>query len=146
MLTVGTKAPLFIADSTKGRIDLQELIGQKQVVLIFYPGDDTPICTKQLCAIQENYRELAAKGACVLGVNPAGLTSHHAFSGKFGYEFPLIADEYEAIRKAYDVGKILGFFAQQRIVYIIGRNGEIIYARKGNPPVSELLAALQKNG
>ncbi|WP_319800732.1 peroxiredoxin, partial [Brevibacillus borstelensis] len=139
MLTVGTKAPLFAAESTKGRIDLQTFIGKKKIVLIFYPGDDTPVCTKQLCAIRDRYSDLEAADAVVIGINPADLTSHRAFSGKFGYDFPLIADGDHAIRKAYGVGKVLGFLFQQRIVYIIDKHGMIAYARKGNPAVTELL-------
>ncbi|MEJ8547496.1 peroxiredoxin [Brevibacillus borstelensis] len=145
MLTIGTKAPLFAAESTKGRIDLQTLIGKKKLVLIFYPGDETPICTKQLCAIRDRYSDLEAADAVVIGINPADLTSHQAFSGKFGYDFPLIADEDQAIRKAYKVGKILGFLFQQRIVYVIDKQGTIVYAKKGNPPVTELLQVVNQN-
>ncbi|USG63923.1 redoxin domain-containing protein [Brevibacillus ruminantium] len=145
MLTVGTKAPVFTAESTKGPFAIQDVLGSKCVILIFYPGDDTPICTKQLCAIRDGYSELEANDAVVLGVNPAGLSSHQAFSGKFGYDFPLVVDRDESIRKAYDVGKILGFFAQQRIVYIIGKDGKIIYAKKGNPPVADLLQVLKRS-
>lgn len=142
MLKIGDKAPIFSAESTMGPVHLQEYAGQKNVVLIFYPGDDTPVCTKQLCAVQDNYAAFEKAGAIVLGINPAELAKHETFAGKFGYRFPLIVDEGGKIRDAYDVGKILGLFFQQRIVYIIGADGKIIYAKKGNPPVSELLQAI----
>lgn len=142
MLRPGTPAPVFQAESTAGRIDLNDYLGQKQIVLIFYPGDDTPVCTKQLCAVQDNYADFEQAQTVVFGVNPADEAKHQAFAGKFGYQFPLIVDADESIRKAYDVGKILGLFFQQRIVYIIGKDGRIRYAKKGNPPVSELLKVI----
>ncbi|MFS0554537.1 peroxiredoxin [Brevibacillus sp. 179-C9.3 HS] len=143
MLQVGTTAPVFRATSTKGPIDLQEHIGRENIVLIFYPGDDTPICTKQLCAVQDHYTKIEKADTVVFGVNPGRMDKKRSFAEKFRYEFPLIMDEDEAIRKAYDVGKVLGLFFQQRIVYIIGKNGKILYAKKGNPPVSELLQVIE---
>jgi thioredoxin-dependent peroxiredoxin len=142
MLKLGTPAPVFSAESTEGTIHLQELLGKRNIVLIFYPGDDTPVCTKQLCGIQDRYSDLNKLDTVVFGVNPADLNKHQAFAGKFGYSFPLIVDENEQIRHAYDVGKILGLFFQQRIVYIIGKDQKIIYAKKGNPPVSELMQVI----
>ncbi|GED26071.1 peroxiredoxin [Brevibacillus agri] len=146
MLKVGARAPVFTADSTKGPVDLGEYVGKQTVVLVFYPGDDTPVCTKQLCALQDNYARLQQKNTAVFGVNPGELGKKQSFAEKFHYDFPLIADEGQKIREAYDVGKILGLFFQQRIVYIIGRDGTIVYAKKGNPPVSELLAVLEAHG
>ncbi|CAI8743239.1 Peroxiredoxin [Brevibacillus sp. IT-7CA2] len=143
MLKVGTSAPVFKANSTKGIVDLQAHIGKETIVLIFYPGDDTPICTKQLCAVQDHYTKIERANTVVFGVNPGSMDKKRSFADKFRYEFPLIVDEDETIRKAYDVGKVLGLFFQQRIVYIIGKNGTILYAKKGNPPVSELLQVIK---
>jgi len=142
MLQKGVVAPLFQADSTKGPIDLRDYAGDKHIVLIFYPGDDTPVCTRQLCAVRDSYAAFEEADAAVFGVNPAGLDKKAPFAGKFGYSFPLIVDADQSIRQAYDVGKIMGLFFQQRIVYIVGKNGRIVYAKKGNPPVSELLEAI----
>lgn len=148
MLKPGSPAPAFTADSTAGIVALEAFLGKKNIVLIFYPGDDTPICTKQLCAIRDSYAAFEDENTVVFGINPADRDKHQAFAGKFGYRFPLIVDDDESIRKLYDVGKVLGFLFQQRIVYIIGEDGNIFYAKKGNPPVSELLQAIraQKTG
>lgn len=142
MLQKGAIAPLFQADSTMGPVDLRKYVGDKNIVLIFYPGDDTPVCTKQLCAVQDSYAAFESADTVVFGVNPAGLDKKAPFASKFGYSFPLIIDADQSIREAYDVGKIMGLFFQQRIVYIIGKDGRILYAKKGNPPVSELLEAI----
>jgi peroxiredoxin Q/BCP len=143
MLKPGSPAPDFTAESTEGTVRLSEYLGQKNIVLIFYPGDDTPICTKQLCAVQESYAAFEQENTVVFGINPADLQKHQAFAGKFGYRFPLIVDADESIRKRYDVGKIFGLLFQQRIVYIIGKDKTIVYAKKGNPPVSELLQVIR---
>ncbi|GED72393.1 peroxiredoxin [Brevibacillus reuszeri] len=142
MLKVGTEAPAFIATSTKGPVDLKNYLGKNHIVLIFYPGDDTPVCTKQLCAIQDNYASIEQADTVVFGVNPGEMGKKQSFAERFGYDFPLIVDSNESIRSAYDVGKIFGLFFQQRIVYIIGKDKKIMYAKKGNPPVSELLSVI----
>jgi len=142
MLKVGADAPVFAATSTKGLVDLKDYLGKQNIVLIFYPGDDTPVCTKQLCAVQDNYASIEQADTVVFGVNPGELSKKQSFSERFGYRFPLIVDADESIRSAYGVGKILGLFFQQRIVYIIGKDRKIMYAKKGNPPVSELLSVI----
>ncbi|WP_210023363.1 MULTISPECIES: peroxiredoxin [unclassified Paenibacillus] len=144
MLAVGTKAPSFSAESTKGMIQLEDELGKRPIVLIFYPKDETPICTKQLCAVRDSKAHYAKYNALVLGVNPGSLEEHHLFANKFMYDFPLVTDRDESIRKQYDVGQTLfGLLGQQRIVYVIGRNGTIVYAKKGNRPTAEILEALE---
>jgi len=145
MLQVGEKAPLFQAESTKGTVRLQDYLGKQYVMLVFYPGDDTPICTKQLCAVQDSYTFYEALDTVVFGINPAEIRSHENFARKFHYEFPLLYDQEETIRQLYDVKKILGFFAQQRIVYIIDKTGTIFFAKKGNPSTQELLTVIKEH-
>jgi len=143
MLSVGTQAPLFEADSTAGTIKLSHYIGQQPIVLIFYPMDETPGCTKQLCAVRDSRSLYARYDALVMGVNPASLEHHRKFAEKQGYDFPLVVDSGGEIRKAYDVGKMLGLIAQQRVVFVIGRDGKIAFAQKGNRPTEEIIGVLQ---
>lgn len=144
MLERGTAAPAFTAESTQGTIRLTDEIGKRPIVLIFYPKDETPICTKQLCAVRDAKAQYGRHQALVLGINPGTLEEHRQFAGKHGYDFPLVVDEAESIRKLYDVGKILGgLLGQQRVVYVIDRDGRIIYAEKGNRPTEEILNALE---
>ncbi len=144
MLNIGDKAPLFTAQSTQGTINLADYVGTKSIVLIFYPMDDTPGCTAQLCAVRDSKALYARMNAIAFGVNSSSLESHLAFAEKHRYDFPIIVDENSTIRKAYDVGKMLGLFAQQRIVYIIKPDGTIGYAKKGLPPTEELMQAIQQ--
>ncbi|GAA3400905.1 peroxiredoxin [Paenibacillus hodogayensis] len=143
MLQIGDKAPLFEADSTQGPVRLQELIGRKPVVLIFYPKDETPGCTAQLCAVRDSKRQYEDAGAAVFGVNSADVNEHKQFSEHHGLDFPIIVDKDEQIRKLYDVGKILGLFLQQRIVYAIDLKGNIAFAQKGSPSADKILASLR---
>lgn len=144
MLKVGEVAPVFTANSTQGVIALADYVGDKNIVLIFYPKDHTPVCTKQLCAAQDASAAFHEADTVVFGVNPASVEAHSSFASRFGYGFPLLHDEGEEIRKAYGVGKILGLFGQERIVYVIDKSGRIIFAKKGNPPTSELLRAIRE--
>ncbi|WP_282936732.1 peroxiredoxin [Paenibacillus sp. RC67] len=141
MLSLGQPAPSFEANSTLGPVRLSESLGKRPIVLIFYPKDETPICTKQLCAARDSKSQYAKFNALVLGVNPGTLEEHHQFSKKYAYDFPLISDQDERIRELYDVGKVL-FLGQQRMVYVIDQQGTIVYAKKGNRSTKEILAAL----
>ncbi|KIL38583.1 peroxiredoxin [Gordoniibacillus kamchatkensis] len=144
MLPIGAKAPLFEAESTAGTVRLADAVGKRPVVLIFYPKDETPICTKQLCAVRDSKQQYAKYDALVVGVNPGTLEEHRRFAGKHLYDFPLVSDRDEAIRQQYGVGlQLLSFLGQQRIVFVIGKDGNIAYARKGNRPTAEILAALE---
>ncbi|WP_127532500.1 peroxiredoxin [Paenibacillus kobensis] len=143
MLPIGTQAPLFEADSTTGMIKLNNYIGKQPIVLIFYPMDETPGCTKQLCAVRDSRALYAQYDALVMGVNPASLEHHRKFAEKQGYDFPLIVDSGGEIRKAFGVGKMLGLIAQQRVVFVIGRDGKIAFAQKGNRPTEEIIGVLQ---
>ncbi|WP_127586891.1 peroxiredoxin [Paenibacillus koleovorans] len=143
MLATGQTAPLFTAESTHGTIRLADYIGKQPIVLIFYPMDDTPGCTAQLCAVRDSKALYARHNALVFGVNQGGLDSHHKFAKKHGYDFPIISDSDNEIRKAYDVGRMLGLFLQQRIVYVIGLDGRIAFARKGTPSTEDIVASIK---
>ena len=142
MLKPGTKAPLFTGESTQGPIRLEDYIGSRPIVLIFYPMDETPGCTKQLCAVRDSKDLYAGHNALVMGINSGSLEHHRKFSDKHDYDFPLVVDEDGSIRKAYDVGKILGFAMQQRIVYVIDQSGSIVFAEKGLRPTEEIIGVL----
>lgn len=144
MLKVGQQAPDFTAESTQGIIKLGDFLGERPIVLIFYPKNETPICTKQLCAVRDSKAQYEKHDTLVLGINPGSVEDHQQFVQKNRYDFPLISDTEEKIRQQYDVAKpflgILGM--QERIVFVIGKSGNIIYARKGNRPTLEILEAI----
>ncbi len=101
MLTVGSPAPAFsLLDDGGATVTLSGLKG-KQVVVYFYPRDDTPGCTKQACGVRDAWDAFAAAGAVVLGVSPDGEASHAKFKAKFSLPFTLLSDPDHAVAEAY---------------------------------------------
>jgi peroxiredoxin Q/BCP len=98
---IGEQAPDFTLDGTAGPFTLSERRGEK-VVLLFYPGDDTPVCTKQFCSYRDNAEAFGALGATAVGISGKGLDSKQAFADKHGLTVPLLADRDQAVSKAYD--------------------------------------------
>ena len=142
---VGDVAPDFSLPATGDEeISLSTFAG-RPVVIVFYPGDDSPVCTKQLNSYNAGLNEFESLDAQVLAISSQGLVSHEAFSRKFGLNFPLLADSEKQVATAYGVLGPLGF--PRRSVFIIDREGVIRYAHRALSglsyrPVSELVDAL----
>ena len=135
-LPVGAKAPDFtLPDDSGHTVELSALRG-KSVVLVFYPGDDTPGCTKQLCQLRDDWSEAVARGVEVFGVNPGNAQSHDKFRRKFGFPFPLLVDQGQKVATLYHANGII----VKRTVYRIGPDGVIRFARRGMPSPHEILA------
>jgi thioredoxin-dependent peroxiredoxin len=133
-LPVGTEAPPFtLPDSNGGNVELAQHRGLREVVLIWYPGDDTRICTQQLCAFRDAWAGLTE--AAVYGVNPQNAASHERFKQKWRFPFPLLVDEGQRVGRLY---RTSGWLVR-RTVYRIDREGVIRFARRGNPSVAEVL-------
>ncbi len=141
LLKIGTMAPDFTLISEKGdTIRLSSFRGASAVVLIFYPGDETPVCTQQLCEFRDNYAAFSEKGAVIFGVNPAGAKSHLSFVQKHSFPFPLLIDKDKNTAKAYGTyAKLM----QKRTVYVIDKKGQVIFAQRGKPPVDEILKSFE---
>ncbi|HEY7455551.1 MAG TPA: peroxiredoxin [Thermoleophilaceae bacterium] len=97
---VGDPAPDFELDGTDGRFRLSDHRGEP-VVLLFYPGDNTPVCTRQFCSYRDNAADLDSLGATVVGISSQSVGSHEAFTAEHGLNVPLLADEDGAVAKAY---------------------------------------------
>ncbi|MGH0036230.1 MAG: peroxiredoxin [Myxococcota bacterium] len=130
-LSVGDDAPDFTRPSTRGQITLSERWAEGDVLLVFYPGDDTPVCTKQLCDYRDNLSVFTDLGVDVLAVNPQGLESHQRFAEKYDLPFPLLADEGKELCRAYDAVGLLG--TTKRALVLIGRGGRVKWMRSDLP-------------
>ncbi len=126
---IGDKAPEFSLPGTGARsYALSEFAGSP-VVLVFYPGDNTPVCTKQLCSYNTNLAEFESVGAQVLAISPQGVESHETFSSKQGgFKFPLLADEDKKVFGLYGCLGPLGF--PRRSAFVIDGSGIIRYAHR----------------
>ena len=140
-LPVGTPAPDFVLEDQSGKSTrLQDYHG-KHVVLVFYPGDNTPGCTIQLCSLRDELGKFKAANAEVLASNPASRESHMKFAKAQKYPFPILVDQDKSMAKAYRSLGQGGIVS--RTVYIIDKNGVIRYAKRGMPGNDELLSVLK---
>lgn len=143
---VGDPAPSFTLRGTGGReYSLSDYAGQV-VVLVFYPGDDTPVCTRQLNSYNDDLAQFEGLGAQVLAVSAQDVDSHERFSAKHGFGFPLLADTDKAIAGAYGTLGPLGF--PRRSTFVIDAQGVVRYAHRAIAgltfrPVSELVDAIR---
>ena len=130
MVEEGKPAPDFTLTSDSGEsISLSGLRGN-QVVLYFYPKDDTPGCTTQACGIRDVYGEFEQAGAVVLGVSPDDEASHVKFKEKYGLPFTLLADSDHAVSEQYGVWaekKYMGrtYMGVDRSTFVIGEDGTV---------------------
>jgi peroxiredoxin Q/BCP len=140
LLQVGSTAPDFTVKCSNGdTVALHDFNGKNPVVLIFYPGDETPGCTKQLCAIRDDYSQFQEKNVKIFGVNPGGLDSHRKFVEHHRFQFPLLIDENRTVAKLYGCDS---WPMVKRTVYIIDIKGKILWAKRGMPGNAEILAAI----
>jgi len=124
-LREGQKAPSFEGSTADGsKLSLKELIGKKNVVLYFYPKDDTPGCTKEACNFRDNIKLLGDLGAEIVGVSLDSVESHKKFREKYNLPFPLLSDKNKRIATAYGVLKEGGTSAS-RVTFVIDRKGKI---------------------
>jgi thioredoxin-dependent peroxiredoxin len=143
---VGDTAPNFTLPGTGGRqYSLGDYAGQV-VVLVFYPGDDTPVCTKQLNSYNDDLSQFDGVGAQVLAVSAQDVDSHERFAAKHGFVFPLLADTDKSVAAAYGTLGPLGF--PRRSTFVIDARGVIRYAHRAIAgltfrPVSELVDAIR---
>jgi peroxiredoxin Q/BCP len=146
-IKVGDKAPSFVLPGTGGASYTLEHFAGAPLVLVFYPGDNTPVCTKQLNCYNDELAQFTGIGAQVVGISAQGVSSHDEFSQKHGFGFPLLADTDKAVASAYGVVGPLGF--PRRSVFVIDAKGVISYVHRALAgitfrPVSELVAAVEQ--
>ena len=143
---VGDAAPDFVLPGTGDRSHRLSDHRGKVVVLVFYPGDNTAVCTRQLNAYNDELAQFEGLGADVLAVSPQGVPSHEDFSARHGFGFPLLADTDKAVAGAYGALGPLGFV--RRSVFVIDAAGTIRWLHRAIAgvtyrPASELLAAVR---
>ena len=144
--SVGELAPDFTLPGTGGRsYSLSSYRGQP-VVVVFYPGDDSPVCTKQLNSYNNELSAFEGVGAQVLAISAQDIDSHESFSTKHGFRFPLLADTDKTVAAAYGTVGPLGF--PRRSVFVIDAQGIVRYAHRAIAgltfrPVEELIKAVE---
>lgn len=142
--TVGEIAPDFtLQDDQEHPVTLSSFRGKHPVVLIFYPGDMTPGCTMQLCAVRDDWSKFRQHGAMVFGINHGDAESHQTFKKKYDFPFPLLIDENKRVSAMY--GAIRTFFKTKtirRTVIAIDLKGKIVYLKRGMPKDADILKGI----
>ncbi len=137
-LAAGTAAPDFtLPDQDGSPVTLSALRGHN-VVLIFYPADETMVCTKQLCEFRDHWQTATERNTRVFGVNPAVAAKHGKFRKRHSFPFPLLVDSGKTVARQYNAHAPI---AVRRTVYLIGPEGEIRFAQRGKPSPRQVLAA-----
>lgn len=150
---IGKKAPAFTLPAVPdGKVRLSQFKGDKNVVLYFYPRDNTPGCTQEACDFRDNLARFQNSDTVVLGVSTDSLKSHEKFAEKFDLPFPLLSDENHAVAEKYGVwvekknyGKT--YMGLQRATFLIDRQGKVAAAWpkvKVKGHVEEVATALVK--
>ena len=140
----GDLAPDFSLATADGTtIRLGDYRGKSEVVLFFYPKDDSPGCTAEACSFRDSYEDFLQAGAVVLGVSSDNADDHQAFAGKHRLPFPLLTDPKGSLRTLYGVPRTLGLIPG-RVTYLIDREGVVrnVYSSQLRP-VSHVKEALQ---
>ena len=132
-VTAGDPAPAFSVPGTQDGVrrtyTLAEFAG-RPVVLIFYPGDNTPVCTEQLNSYTDDIDQFLALDAQLLAISPEDLDSHEGFADhQGGFAFPLLADTDKALAQAYGVLGPVGFY--RRCVFVVDGTGTLTYVHRG---------------
>ncbi len=151
-VAVGRPAPDFTLAGSDGTPEghreytLSAFTGQP-VVLVFYPGDNTPVCTRQLNSYTAEIEEFRSVDAQVLAISPQSVESHDGFSvDQGGFAFPLLADVDKAVGKQYDILGPVGFY--RRSVFVVDGEGIVRYAHRAVAglwfrPTDELVEAIR---
>jgi thioredoxin-dependent peroxiredoxin len=119
---VGDRAPDFELPGTEGTFTLSDHLGER-VILLFYPGDNTPVCTKQFCSYRDRAEDLDDLDAVVVGISAQDLDTHEGFVAKYGLNVPLLADVDCEVAKAY--GAHAPLIGTRRSVVIVDEDGVV---------------------
>lgn len=145
--TVGAPAPSFELQTDQGEtVRLEDLRGQR-VVLFFYPRADTPGCTKEACSFRDEYSEFEGMDVAVLGISPDTVDAQSKFSQKFGFQYPLLADEDHQVAREYGVWGTKKAFGREyegvhRTTFVIDENGRVEHVFEKVKPAGHSLEVL----
>lgn len=134
---VGTQAPAFRLLNEKSEwVNSQTYIDAGPTMLVFYPGDFTPVCTKQLCSYRDAYERFNSYGIKIIGISSNPPESHQKFIEKYQFGFPLLSDPDKSIFKSYGVTSLFMFGGTSRAVFILGKGGMVLYRHVEATPLT----------
>jgi len=148
-IKIGNSIPAIVLKDQNGDLfDLQAKTAGKNVVLFFYPKDDTPGCTAQACSFRDQFQDFADANAVVIGISGQSVESHKQFAEKHNLTYTLLSDEGNTIRKKFGVPTNFFGLLPGRVTYVIDKTGKVIYIfnsqTKVNEHVEKTLAILKE--
>ncbi|MBM4304161.1 MAG: peroxiredoxin [Deltaproteobacteria bacterium] len=136
-LNIGDLAPDFnLIQSDGSQFHLSEACKQRPVVLVFYPGDFTPVCTAQLCEYQDNFDEFKKWDVQLLGLSKDSSEKHQKFSKKYQFSFPLVTDSGNQVAKSYGCSSQWMLGLVSRAICVVGREQKLLYRHVESLPVT----------
>jgi len=127
-LKVGDKCPSFSLNNQKGeKIDISNIIGSKNILIYFYPKDETYGCTQQACSFRDAYDEFLEYDCEVFGISSDDKKSHDNFSNKHNLNFDILSDVNNEVRNMFGVPRSLFGLVSGRVTYLVDKKGEIVW-------------------
>lgn len=147
-LKVGDKIPNFSAKDSEGSVfEIQSILGEKPLVIYFYPKDNTPGCTAEACSFRDQYQDFKDLGAEVIGISSDSVASHQKFSKQHRLPFILLSDSDKKIRTLFGVPASLLGLLPGRVTYVADKNGTITMifdSMSGTIHIKKALEAVKK--
>lgn len=127
-LAIGSHVPIFALPTQDGiMFSIDSVLGKKNLVIYFYPKDDSPGCTKQACTFRDQFEAFAEADALIIGISSQSVQSHKEFADKHNLNFTLLADEKEEVRKLFGVPSDIMGLLPGRVTYVVNKEGKIVY-------------------
>ena len=124
----GSIAPQFFLPDHEGKwMTLEDFTKDGPVMLVFYPGDFTMVCTKQLCSYEDTLEEFKKYGVQVVGISANYPEEHTRFRTEYKFSFPLLTDVNRAVTKSYGVTSLFMMGGTSRAVFLIAKDSKILY-------------------
>jgi peroxiredoxin Q/BCP len=127
-IKIGSTIPAFILPDQNGNLfDINSVLGKKNLVIYFYPKDDSPGCTAQACSFRDQFEVFTEADALIIGISGQSVESHKKFAEKHRLSFTLLSDEGDKIQAQFGVPKSLLGLLRGRVTYIADKTGKVIY-------------------
>jgi peroxiredoxin Q/BCP len=127
-IEAGSQVPLFTLPDQNGKeFSLSSVLGKKNLVIYFYPKDDSPGCTKEACSFRDQFEVFNEANAMIIGISGQSVESHKKFAEKYHLNFTLLSDEGDKIRKTFGVPVNMMGMIPGRVTYIVDKSGKVVY-------------------
>ena len=127
-IKIGCSIPTFtLPDQNGNMFDINSVIGKKNLVIYFYPKDDSPGCTAEACSFRDQFEVFSEADAVIIGISGQSVESHKEFAEKYRLSFTLLSDEGDKLRKQFGVPTNLLGMLPGRVTYIADKTGKVIY-------------------